>query len=132
MFIVSVHLEEALHAGPQLRVRVVWDVAAARRPHGSVGDACTQPELDILFCRINFKLTLKEFKGKHEPGPRDERNVDESDDISEESHHQDLHVAILGDNLEAVEVGSHLRNVVDDRCDAKNCWMTTIVLFRNK
>ena len=71
---------------------------------------------------------MKEFKGKHEPGPCDERNVDESDDISEESHHQDLHVAILGDNLEAVEVGSHLRNVVDDGCDAKNCWMTTIVL----
>ena len=32
-------LEEALHAGPQLRVRVVRDEAAARRPHSRVGDA---------------------------------------------------------------------------------------------
>ena len=32
-------LEEALHAGPQLRVRVVRDEAAARSPHSSVGDA---------------------------------------------------------------------------------------------
>lgn len=71
---------------------------------------------------------MKELKGKHEPRPCDERNVDESDDISEESHHQDLHVAILGDNLKAVEVGSHLGNMVDDGCDAKYCWMTTIVL----
>ena len=34
-------LEEALHAGPQLRVCVVGDVAAARGPHCSVGDACS-------------------------------------------------------------------------------------------
>ena len=34
-------LEEALHAGPQLRVRVVRDVAAASGPHCSVGDACS-------------------------------------------------------------------------------------------
>ena len=86
-----------------------------------------------LFCcfvriKFRFKHTLKELKGKHEPRPCDERNVDESDDISEESHHQDLYVAILGDDLKAVEVGSHLRNVVDDGCNAKYCWMTAIVL----
>ena len=34
-------LEEALHAGPQLRVCVVGDVATARGPHCSVGDACS-------------------------------------------------------------------------------------------
>ena len=37
-------------------------------------------------------------------------------------------MAILRDDFEAVEVGSHLRNVVDDRCDSKYCWVASIVL----
>ena len=41
-------LEEALHAGPELRVCVVRDVAAARRPHCSVGDACSARMVKIF------------------------------------------------------------------------------------
>ena len=40
-------------------------------------------------------------------------------------------MAVLGDELEAVEVGAHLRHVVDHGGDAEDRWMTTIVLNNN-
>ena len=40
-------------------------------------------------------------------------------------------MAVLGDELEAVEVGTHLRHVVDHGGDAEDGRMTTIVLNNN-
>ena len=77
-------------------------------------------------------MTLQELEGKHEPGPSYEGNVDESDDVTEEPNHQDLHVAVLGDDLEAVEVGPHLGNVVDDGSYAKYGRVSAIVLSNGK
>ena len=46
----------------------------------------------------------------------------------EKSHHEHLDVSILGDDLEAVEVCPHLRDVVDDRGNAEDSRVTAIVL----
>jgi hypothetical protein len=40
----------------------------------------------------------------------------------------DLDMAVLGDDLEAVEVGAHLAHVVDHRGNSKDGGMTAIVL----
>ena len=40
----------------------------------------------------------------------------------------DLDVSVLGDDLEAVEVGPHLAHVVDHGGDAEDGGVTTIVL----
>ena len=39
---------------------------------------------------------------------------------------------IFGDELEAVEICAHLGDVVDHGSDAKDGWMSTIVLHINK
>ena len=43
-----------------------------------------------------------------------------------------LYVAVFGDEFEAVEIRAHLRDVVDYGCDAKDGWMSAIVLHINK
>ena len=39
-----------------------------------------------------------------------------------------LYVAVFGDEFEAVEIRAHLRDVVDNGCDAKDCWVSAVVL----
>ena len=39
-----------------------------------------------------------------------------------------LYVAVFGDEFEAVEIRAHLRDVVDNGCDAKDGWVSAVVL----
>ena len=39
-----------------------------------------------------------------------------------------LYVAVFGDEFEAVEIRAHLRDVVDYGCDAKDGWVSAVVL----
>ena len=71
---------------------------------------------------------MQEFEWKNQPGPGDEGDVDEPDDVPQQSDHQNLHVPVLGDDLEAVEVGAHLRDVVDDGGNAKDGRVAAVVL----
>ena len=73
---------------------------------------------------------MQEFEWKNKPRPGDEGDVDEPDDVPQQSHHQNLHVPVLGDDLEAVEVGPHLGNVVDDGSYAKYGRVSAIVLSK--
>ena len=43
-----------------------------------------------------------------------------------------LYMPIFGDGLEAVEICTHLWDVVDHRSDPEDCWMSAIVLHINK
>ena len=71
---------------------------------------------------------MQEFEWKNKPRPGDEGDVDEPDDVPQQPHHQNLHVPVLGDDLEAVEVGAHLRDVVDDGGNTKDGRVTAVVL----
>ena len=75
---------------------------------------------------------MQEFKWKNKPRLGDEGDVDEPDDVPEQPHHQHLDVAVLGDDLEAVEVGAHLRDVIDHRGDAEYGRVASVVLESKK
>ena len=59
---------------PELRVSVVRDETAACSPDCSMGDA------------------LQKLKWEHQPGPGDEGDVDEPDDVAKQSNHQYLQI----------------------------------------
>ena len=75
---------------------------------------------------------MKELKWKNQPRLGDEGDVDEPDDVAEQPHHQHLDVAVLGDDLEAVEVSAHLRDVVNHRGDAEYGRVASVVLESTK
>ena len=96
-----------------------------------------------------YICTLKEFKRQYKPGPGDEGDVEEANEVSQQSRDQHLQISFLlllscfslfvhlymtifGDGLEAVEICAHLWDMVDHRSDAENGWMSTIVLHINK
>ena len=70
------------------------------------------------------ECTLKEFKRQYKPGPGDEGDVDEADEVAQQARDQHLQaklyispaflltlyldMPIFGDGLEAVEVCAHL------------------------
>ena len=91
---------------------------------------------------------MKEFKRQDKPRPGDEGDVEEADEVAQQAGDQHLQpnisflrsggncrhldMPIFGDELEAVEICAHLGDVVDHGSDAKDGWMSTIVLHINK
>ena len=64
-------------------------------------------------------LTLNEFERENEPWPGDETDVDEPGHVAEHPQGDQFDVTDLADDFHAVEVGHHLRHVVDNRSNAK-------------
>ena len=95
--------------------------------------------------RIIYLFTLEELKGQDEPWPGDEWDVEEADEVAKEAGDQhlqtfqtqdpqatvwncNLDVAVFCDELEAVEVGAHLRDVVYHGGDAKDGGVAAVIL----
>lgn len=62
---------------------------------------------------------LNELEGEDEPRPGDVRDVQEAQAVAQKAGGEDLDVAELCNDLEAVYVGRHLGDVVDDGGDAE-------------
>ena len=94
-------LQETLGGRSEFRVSVVCNEGATGGPNSGMGDA------------------LNKLKREDKPGPSDEGDVNEADDVAQETQGQDFDVADLVDDLEAVKVGGHFRDVIENGGDAK-------------
>ena len=103
-------LQETLSGRSEFRVSVVCNEGATGGPNSGMGDA------------------LNKLKREDKPGPSDEGDVNEADDVAQETQGQDFDVADLVDDLEAVKVGGHFRDVIENGGDAKESGGATIIL----
>jgi hypothetical protein len=107
------------------------DKRTASGPHRSVCDALKNVQRlrrPKSWESEKLMTDLKELEGQDQPGPGDEADVEKPETVAEQARGQDLDVAKLVDELKGEEEGGDLREMVDDRGNAKQGWASTKVL----
>jgi len=87
-----------------------------------------QNEFILKIIILDTSFTLNKLKWQHNPRPFNPWDVEETQTIAQQTRGQNFNVPKAADELEAVEVSCHFRQMVDDWGDSKESWTSAVIL----